>query len=107
MDWDALASRIHDTNVEKGFWTEPEMMDKYAAKIALIHSEATEVLEALRKDQGKDKVTEEFADVFIRCFDLLKVLVDAGEADPNLLDVLMHKVEMNANRPAKHGNRWG
>ena len=86
---------------------DPVMMDKYAAKLALIHSEVTEVLEALRKSQGIDKVTEEFADILIRTFDLYGTLVEDGEADPNLYAVMRDKMETNKNRPAKHGNRWG
>jgi len=105
--FDELAEQSHDTADEKGFWSAPEMMDKYVAKLALIHSEVTEVLEALRKSQGSDKVTEEFADIFIRCFDLYGVLVDAGEADPELGAVIAAKMKANAERPPKHGNRWG
>jgi NTP pyrophosphatase (non-canonical NTP hydrolase) len=105
--FDALGTKIHETNVEKGFWEEPELMDKYAAKLSLIHSEVTEVLEALRKSQGADKVTEEFADILIRTFDLYSTLVAAGEADPLLYKVMLDKMQANKERPAKHGNRWG
>lgn len=105
--FDALGNEIHPTNRRNGFWGEPEMMDKYVAKLGLIHSEVTEVLEALRKSQGADKVTEEFADILIRTFDLYAVLVDAGEADPRLYKVMMDKIETNKTRKPKHGNRWG
>ena len=105
--FDELADEIHPTNVDKGFWVDPVMMDKYVAKLALIHSEVTEVLEALRKSQGTDKVTEEFADILIRTFDLYGKLVKDGEADPHLFEVMKKKMEANKNRPPKHGNRWG
>ncbi len=105
--FDKLGEEIHPVNVEKGFWSEPVMMDKYAAKLALIHSEVTEVLEALRKSQGADAVTEEFADILIRTFDLYSTLVEAGEASPELAGVMLDKMETNKNRPPKHGNRWG
>lgn len=107
LAFDRLGDEIHQTNVEKGFWDRPVMMDKYVAKLALIHSELTEVLEALRKSQGADKVTEEFADVLIRTFDLYATLVAAGEADPELFGVMQDKMETNKNRAPKHGNRWG
>lgn len=102
-----LATEIHGTAAAKGFWSAPEMMDKYAAKLALVHSEVTEILEALRKRQGEDKVTEEFADVIIRLLDLFDVLADSGEAAPNLDQVIKEKMEANEQRPPKHGHRWG
>lgn len=105
--FDTLGEEIHETNVEKGFWGDPEIMDKYVAKLALIHSEVTEVLEALRKSQGADKVTEEFADILIRTFDLYSTLVEAGEADAGLYGVTMRKMDANRLRPAKHAHRWG
>jgi NTP pyrophosphatase (non-canonical NTP hydrolase) len=102
-----LAERIHPTNVDKGFWGPPEMMDKYVAKLALVHSEVSEILEALRKSQGSAAVTKEFSDVFIRALDLYFVLVEAGEAEPGLDTILFDKMVENENRPPKHGNRWG
>jgi NTP pyrophosphatase (non-canonical NTP hydrolase) len=105
--FDALGFEIHETNVEKGFWLDPEIMDKYVAKLMLITSEVTEVMEALRKSQGADKVTEEFADILIRTLDLYSTLVEAGEADPELFKVMSDKMEANKNRAPKHGNRWG
>ena len=107
MAWDYLAAEIHPTNKRNGFWSEPEPMDKYVAKLMLIVSEVSEVMEALRKSQGADKVTEEFADIFIRALDLYHVLVENGEANPELYGILLDKMEKNASRPPKHGNRWG
>lgn len=105
--FDKLIREVGDTATEKGFWGPPEMMDKYVAKLGLIHSEVTEILEALRKSQGAYKVTEEFADVFIRSFDLFEKLVDAGLADPNLEEIILAKAKANAERPPKHGHVWG
>jgi NTP pyrophosphatase (non-canonical NTP hydrolase) len=103
----SMAEVMGRTSEEKGFWSDPEMMDKYVAKLALIHSEVTEVMEALRKSQGSDKVTEEFADIFIRCFDLHRRLAADGYATDDLYDVIVSKMEKNAARPPKHGHSWG
>lgn len=105
--WDKLAREIHPINVKNGFWGPPELMDKYVAKLMLIVTEVAEVTEALRKSQGANKVTEEFADIFIRALDLFGELVDVGEANPELYGVLLDKIRANAERPPKHGNRWG
>lgn len=103
----ALAKRIHKTSVEKGFYDEPVLMDKVAAKIALVHSEGTEVLEALRKNKGADKVTEEITDILIRTLDLHEFLVEKGLATDDLDLTFFTKLVTNENRPAKHGHAWG
>lgn len=102
-----LANIIHKTSVEKGFYDEPVVMDKVAAKIALIHSEGTEVLEALRKSKGADKVTEEVVDILIRTLDLHNWLVELELATDDLDFVMDEKMVTNANRPPKHGHAWG
>lgn len=103
----ALGKLIHTTSVEKGFYEPPVEMDKAVAKLALIHSEVTEVLEALRKSKGADAVTEEFADILIRTFDLHTWLIEKGLATDDLDDVFNKKMKMNRERPARHGHRWG
>ena len=56
---DALAAVLHETAVEKGFWDGEYTHDKIGNKLALVHSEVTEVLEAVRKSQGSEKVVEQ------------------------------------------------
>lgn len=106
-EFDVLSHALHRSAVQKGFWDEPVQMDKFVAKMMLIVSEVSEVMEALRKSQGSDKVTEEIADVLIRTFDLYDALVEADEADPELYGVMLDKMKINAARKPKHGNRWG
>ena len=105
--FEEMSALMGKTSEEKGFWGPPEMMDKYVAKTALLESECTEILEALRKSQGAYKVTEEFADVFIRAFDLHRKLAEDGLADPDLYGIIITKMEKNAARPPKHGHVWG
>lgn len=102
-----LARRIHLNSVRKGFYDEPVLLDKVVAKLALIHSEVTEVLEALRKSQGKVAVTDEVADIIIRTLDLHDWMVELDLATDDLDLTMERKMEKNENRPAKHGHVWG
>ena len=62
MHLDDLAKSLNETSVEKGFWNPMSRMESeddfifYAKQLAMIHSEVTEALEALRKDQGDQKL---------------------------------------------------
>lgn len=102
-----IAHRIHLNSVRKGFYDEPVVMDKVVAKIALIHSECTEVLEALRKGQGKVAVTEEVSDILIRTLDLHDWMVELDLATDDLDARMNAKMLKNESRPAKHGHAWG
>lgn len=102
-----LAVRTHQTARDKGFYADPEIMDKVAGKLALVHSEVTEVLEALRKNQGADKVTEEFTDILIRTLSLHEWLVDLGLATDDLDETMAMVMDRNDARPALHGHKWG
>ena len=101
---DALAAVIHETAIEKGFWDGPKNHDKIGNKLALVHSEVTEVLEAIRKNKGSEEVVEEMADVVIRLLDLYAAMMNGGMIDHSLDDSLNKKMEINSNRPKLHGN---
>lgn len=111
MNLDRLATKLHETAVDKGFWDALARMEKedhfifYTKQIAMIHSEATEVLEAMRKSMGPDKVTEELADIIIRVCDLFEGLKEAGEASGSLNDTVRRKSLVNRNRQRLHGVR--
>lgn len=91
-----MAFDIHDTALEKGFWDDTSIPEK----LALIHSEVSEVLEADRKDHGKEAVEEELADILIRTLDLCSHLqMDVDK-------VMKMKTEKNRSRTHKHGNKY-
>ena len=71
----------------------------------MIHSEATEVLEALRKSKGHDQVVEELADIIIRVCDLYEGLRENGEVLYSLNKVVRDKARINKGRPKLHGVR--
>jgi len=111
MNLDNLAKSVHENATEKGFWdymysnAEPvgDTFIFFAKQIAMIHSEATEVLEALRKQKGANEVVEELADVIIRVVDLYQGLKMAGEVKDSLEEVLERKMLVNTQRPKMHG----
>lgn len=80
-----------------------------ATKIALIHSEASEMLEAFRTDQMDDKIpdfagiTAEAADVMIRVGDLMEMLHQFYGADLggkyDLVAAILAKMPVNNSRP--------
>lgn len=106
MSMQEIGEEVHQIAVEKGFWDEEVDANFVLAKLALINSEVSEVLEAYRKQKGGAAIAEEMADIFIRLIDLWKGMQDHGIISPGLdfdLAVAM-KIGINAERPRKHGN---
>lgn len=101
---DALAALLHETAVEKGFWDGEINYDKFGNKLALVHSEVTEVLEALRKRKGSESIVEEMADVLIRLLDLYAAMMNYGNIEHSLDEILDKKLNINKERPRLHGN---
>ena len=101
---DALAAVLHETAKEKGFWDGDYTHDKVGNKLALVHSEVTEVLEAIRKSHGSEKVVEEIADVIIRLLDVYAAMRNEEAVLHSLDEILHKKMEKNKTRPALHGN---
>ncbi len=69
-----------------------------------MHSEVTEVLEAIRKSQGSEKVVEEIADIIIRILDVYAAMRNEEQVLHSLDEVLHNKMEKNKKRPPLHGN---
>ena len=101
---DALSALLHETAREKGFWDGEYTHDKVGNKLALVHSEVTEVLEAIRKNQGSEKVVEEMAAVIIRLLDIYAAMRNEEAVLHSLDEVLQKKMDINKDRPKLHGN---
>lgn len=101
---DALSAVLHETAIEKGFWDGTINYDKIGNKLALVHSEVTEVLEAIRKNKGSEEVVEEMADVIIRLLDIYAAMRNSGDLIHSLDDILDKKININKERPKLHGN---
>jgi NTP pyrophosphatase (non-canonical NTP hydrolase) len=103
---DIMSKEIHTTAVEKGFW--PDKIDDIfiTKQLMMIVSEAVEVMEAIRKDKGKQEVADEMADIIIRTLDLYQGLVDNGYVDQELQVALNNKTSFNKSRPERHGVKF-
>ena len=101
--WDELATEVHSTAKEKGWW-DNERND--GELIALMHSELSECLEHLRHSNPQDdKIPQhtgaeaEFADVIIRMMDM------AVARGWDVARAVVDKMEFNKTRKHKHGGK--
>lgn len=96
------ASLINDFMQYQGFW----QSDNTGEKLALMHSEISEALEADRKELQSDKIPEfsgieeELADLLIRVLDF------SAYHELRLGEALAAKMRYNLNRPFKHGKNY-
>lgn len=109
MYLDDLANDLHRTAVDKGFWDnfDDSPNEFICTKLALIHSEVTEVLEAIRKSKPEDEVMDEFADILIRTLDLYAGMNQRWFNENKSIDFAMNKKrQKNTTRPSLHGNKF-
>lgn len=105
----AMAKSVNDWAVSKGWW-ENGKEKSLGEQIVMFHSELSEALEEYRNGHGPSEiyygpdgkpegVPVELADCIIRILDT------AGHYGMDLEQAIAEKMDYNATRPYRHGNK--
>lgn len=103
-EFNAMTKKLHDTAVSKGFW-EDKCND--GEKIALMHSELSEVLEGIRHGNPPDDKIPEFSSAEAELADtIIRIMDYAGHKGFRLAEAIIAKNNYNETRPYKHGKKF-
>ena len=103
IEFDAVAQEVNHIAIEKGWW---EGERNEGELIALMHSELSEALEALRHGNPPDDKIPEFSGVEAELADVIIRIMDMAAAKGYRVgEAVVAKINYNKNRPYKHGGK--
>jgi NTP pyrophosphatase (non-canonical NTP hydrolase) len=103
IEFAATVQEVNHIATEKGWWKGERNEGEL---IALMHSELSEALEAMRRGNPPDDKIPEFSGVEAELADVIIRIMDmAASKGYRVGDAIVAKINYNKNRPYKHGGK--
>jgi len=93
-----LAREAYTNAVDKGFWEDSSAKSAIATKVALIHTEISELHEAVMDPDLANEIEKEGADIVIRAIDLAASLGFSDKLIQGIIDDIEEEYEEDPNK---------